>query len=409
MKIDFHCHTLSTKSHEETKRNVTDDLFKEKVLSTGVECLAITNHNHFDREQYLRLRELVAESTLVWPGIELDVKGKVSSGHIIVIGNPDNISQFTSFVAKLAIDSADDYELDSDQLAVLFNKNDFFMIGHFVKHKSLELKDLIHLNSKIDQKTRFLKEPGSLTSIGVLHSYDHRVLIGSDVQDWDKYQECNFGDLKFPIDTYSNFLKLLDKNDVLINDMIKQRHVEDIVVYGEAENKNYEYQMPVYNDVNVIFGDKGSGKSEILKSLYRYYEVEKGIKPVFFEGGSKDEWFSKKLITDDAEYDASLYKISDKKGYEFSQILNYSESNPKPVLAFVNYYKYMSKNAKRKRMLILNIEKEHTFETKMLDIYKKEYEIVKTFGEEQKQFTINRRLKSNEEFIKKFEIYKNEK
>lgn len=400
MKIDFHCHTKATKSNENIKRNVTNELFKSKTENVGVECIAITNHNAFDLTQYNALKESVKEATMVWPGIELDVKGDISNGHIIVIGNPDNIDEFNMFVDQLEIENVDTYEISISRLSSYINDIDVFMIGHFVKHKSLDIKDLEKLKSLLTKKTRLLMEPGSLTSIGVLHSYNHRVLIGSDVQDWDKYEECNFGDLKFLIDTYSNFLKLIDKNINLINDLIKENYVEDVNVYGDTKNKNFKFMMPIYNDVNIIFGDKGSGKSEILKSLNQYYTVEKSLEPVFYEGGSKDEWFSKKLKKISTDFDCSLYEITDKKYEELMYIKNYKDANPKSLSTYINYFNELSTNKKRKNMAILNIKKTHSFDIVNYSILKNEYNKIKKFCDDVQKFKIN---KSNP----KYDVFNN--
>ncbi len=48
MKIDLHCHTKAKKKGEGTARNVTPELFREKVANADVKIVAITNHNHFD-------------------------------------------------------------------------------------------------------------------------------------------------------------------------------------------------------------------------------------------------------------------------------------------------------------------------------------------------------------------------
>lgn len=52
MKIDLHCHTLNCKKGDGKSRNVTSELFKEKIEAAGVEIVAITNHNYFDVNQY---------------------------------------------------------------------------------------------------------------------------------------------------------------------------------------------------------------------------------------------------------------------------------------------------------------------------------------------------------------------
>lgn len=67
MKIDLHCHTKSTKSGDGEGRNVTVDVFKEKISNADVKIVAITNHNEFDVEQYDELENAVKEFCPVWP------------------------------------------------------------------------------------------------------------------------------------------------------------------------------------------------------------------------------------------------------------------------------------------------------------------------------------------------------
>ena len=42
MKIDLHCHTKSIKHGEKKTRNVTKELFKEKIANADVKIVAIT-------------------------------------------------------------------------------------------------------------------------------------------------------------------------------------------------------------------------------------------------------------------------------------------------------------------------------------------------------------------------------
>lgn len=53
MKIDLHCHTKKIKKGDPVTRNVTAELFAEKIQNADVEIVAITNHNTFDLEQYV--------------------------------------------------------------------------------------------------------------------------------------------------------------------------------------------------------------------------------------------------------------------------------------------------------------------------------------------------------------------
>ena len=52
MKIDLHCHTKAIKKGDGSGRNVTPELFKEKIETADIKIIAITNHNAFDLNQY---------------------------------------------------------------------------------------------------------------------------------------------------------------------------------------------------------------------------------------------------------------------------------------------------------------------------------------------------------------------
>ncbi len=58
MRIDLHCHTKRTKKGDGEGRNVTVELFKEKISDADIRIVAITNHNAFD----LRQHRIIAKS-----------------------------------------------------------------------------------------------------------------------------------------------------------------------------------------------------------------------------------------------------------------------------------------------------------------------------------------------------------
>ena len=86
MRIDLHCHTKQIKSGDGEKRNVTPAVFREKILNADVGIVAITNHNAFDYEQYVTLRDMVSDVCAVWPGVEIDIQGSNKKRyHLIVV------------------------------------------------------------------------------------------------------------------------------------------------------------------------------------------------------------------------------------------------------------------------------------------------------------------------------------
>ena len=119
MRLDLHCHTKKVKNGDAYTRNVTKELFPEKMGETNVKIIAITNHNQFDYNQYLELKETVSIFCDIWPGIELDIVGKKNTdgkfnrGYLIVIANPKNQLLFNQKVNELIGEqNPDDFLVD---------------------------------------------------------------------------------------------------------------------------------------------------------------------------------------------------------------------------------------------------------------------------------------------------------
>ena len=109
MKVDLHCHTLKVKSGDAVTRNVSVDVFAQKIMDADVKIVAITNHNTFDLAQYIKFRDAVKQYCQVWPGVELDIldDSKVH-WHLIIVANPQNLSAFDEHVSLLLKDANKD-------------------------------------------------------------------------------------------------------------------------------------------------------------------------------------------------------------------------------------------------------------------------------------------------------------
>lgn len=371
MKIDLHCHTKRTKIEESELRNVPIEKFREKIEFSGVKMLAITNHNCFFRDNYEEFKDIVKDICYVIPGIEFDVEGiNKSRGHIILIANPDEVNKFEEKVNNITAGfTPDNFIINSHKLYNEFKDMDIIYIAHFFKDKQLSMEDLNDFQNLMINPLRLLKEASNIVSIGVLQSNSHRAIIGSDVINWDNYEKCNFGNLKFEIKNFKNLLKLVDKDTGLINDLINENFDEKIKVYGKSSTKEYPFELPIYDDVNIIFGDKGSGKTEILYSLKNYYET-KGVKYVWFSGGDKEQWYKQITNVGNDEYDVKNMKLNDDFGNELKKVINYNDSIPVSIKSYYKYYKYLSKNKKKELIKSLYINKNHKFEnTKYKKLY----------------------------------------
>lgn len=260
MKIDLHCHTKATKKGDSKKRNIDAINFKNKVNSAGVKMVGIANHNVFDKLQYDEFITEVKNDFMIWPGIELDVEGlDKEQGHVVIISNPSSVNLFKEKVDEILGNTpADAFNCSIDNLIKLVNSIDCIVMPHYYKPKSLNEKSIIYIRNKISEKYRLLYEPANFRSLGILINHEKNSIIGSDVKDWNKYHQNEFANLKIDVDSYEQFMFLVKKDIALIETLLNNQYKTKIDI---SYNKKIKEEVEFYDDVNIIFGSKGTGKS----------------------------------------------------------------------------------------------------------------------------------------------------
>ena len=267
MKIDLHCHTLSTKKGDGPGRNVTPEVFRSKIEMADVKIVAVTNHNYFDIEQYYALKTAVEDICMVWPGIEIDAKGTVDKFHLIVICNPDDLSKFDERSKNLFNGEDINNSLHSmESICSAYSDCDVIFIPHFHnKRPAISEEDREKLITQVNDPARVFIEPRDHRTLGVLISNSFNAIIGSDVKDWTQYEKCTFAELRLPVGSFSEFLLLSRRDAGVVKTLLCQK--PPIVMVGKP-HASVSLSLEIYPDVNIIFGQKGTGKTEILKSLY---------------------------------------------------------------------------------------------------------------------------------------------
>ncbi len=286
MKIDIHTHTKKCKSGDAHTREITAKQFCEAVLATDVGVIAITNHNAFDLVQFRQIQASIG-GVQVWPGVELDIVENGVRGHLLVIVSPTVVEQFSDAVQLITkATTPDAFTMAVEKVLSCFDALKPLYVAHY-KQKQPSLPDaaLAKLEAGTKHPNFVLKEVTNAISAGIYISHGNSSIYGSDLQDWAKYTECaaELPDLRLPVDSFEHFCLLLDKDPTTINTALDRKTTEQLML--RPFDDGLVLAIRAYNDINIVFGPKGTGKSCILKAIARHYS-ENGIEASVYESGS---------------------------------------------------------------------------------------------------------------------------
>lgn len=205
---------------------------------------------------------------------------------------------------------------------------------------------------------RVIKEVTNAISAGIYISHGHASIYGSDVHNWSTYKSdsVNLPDLRLPVESFGHFCLLLEKDPTTINTALDKKVAEDIILTPFEDDARLGFR--VFNDINVVFGPKGTGKSCILTAIAKHYS-EMGIEATVYESASDrlDEIFDTRGR--DLSVDLNIFGISHCKG-EIAKLKKASEVDITSVEKYVNYFrsKTANKNAKKIKIKSIDIEQE---------------------------------------------------
>ena len=361
MKIDLHCHTIAVKKGDGPGRNVTPELFKSKIEQADIKIAAITNHNKFDLNQYLLLCDAVNNMCQLWPGVEIDVFEPGSKRwHLIVIANPKETELFSKNVNKLFYgDNLDECTHTLDEIYNSFKDLDVIYITHFhEKRPAIPAEDGDKLDKLVKESYRVFKETSNEKSMGIFANYRYNVLVGSDVKEWSKYEESVFSELKLPVDSFEQFCLLARRDDTVVNTLLNKKESKKLIAHPAP---NVDINICLYADINIIFGQKGTGKTEIIKSLCDEI-IAAGYNCVKYVASERDGDFKYLLKKEGVKRSSILMNVDDCNS-EFESIQNWIDINPTHFNNYINWKKTESNSANKTRMKITRaseLTKEHT-------------------------------------------------
>jgi predicted ATPase len=352
VKIDIHVHTKKTKQGDATTREVAPEKFSKIVQSTDVKILAITNHNVFDLEQFNQMESLLAGSVQIWPGIELDVIDDGKRSHLIVIVSPRKRDEFTQIINRLTDEkSADEFTISLEDTVSAFENLQPLYVAHYLgKKPDMSEASILKLLTMGINANRVIKEATNSISAGIFIAHGHKSMYGSDVQDWDKYTEKvdELPELRLSVDSFEHFCLLLEKNVPAIDTAIERKHSE-ILTLQPFEDET-RVKIRAFNDINIIFGPKGTGKTKILEAIAKYYSNH-GIKASVFESAPD------KLADRFDIKGKNIEEVIDLQGIdccceEINRIKKAKESDITSLYKYREFFKSENKNKNAKKMKI---------------------------------------------------------
>lgn len=301
-KIDLHVHTKSTISDSDFE--LYENALYNYVHECSIDAIAITNHNCFDLDQYEKIVKLLPD-IVVFPGIEINI-GIERKGHLIVIADNKDYFDFYQKCLKVKekIKTNQDF-VDLQYFRKIFNDLEkYILIPHYEKKPKVEkniikdLKEYIQCG-EVDSIKKFMY---------TLKGNEITPVIFSDYRPGNKKEE-------FPTrQTY------IDASNLSIQSIKKALFDKKVSLSPENGNQIFEIlpKLPISTGLNVILGERSSGKTHTLNAIYKAHPNCKYIKQFSLlemnENDTNDK-FKKRLI-------ASQSEIEEKYLLEFGNVVS---------------------------------------------------------------------------------------
>ena len=260
-KIDLHIHTVATISDKHFVFSL--EKLKEYVTTMAIDCIAITNHNHFDKDQF---EAIALELNIsVFPGIEIDLEG----GHILLISDNKELDDFKERcnLVQAEITTSQDY-ITLEKLQTVFpHLSKYLLIPHYDKKPILKQDIIDKLKPNISA--------GEVTSIRKFKSC---------LKEPDKLVPVIFSDMRFyeELNSFSTRQTFIDLDEITHNG-IKLCLFDKDKVFLSKDDGNQLFQvtddgLKISTGLNIVFGERSTGKTFTLNRICNSFDKVKYIK-----------------------------------------------------------------------------------------------------------------------------------
>lgn len=254
-RCDLHIHTVPSVS--DRAFTYDKDVLLDYVAKTGLDVIAITNHNLFDYAQFQDIKNSLP-SIVVLPGIEVDLE----KGHILVIANNDDKSlfEFNSICenVKNLINTKDDY-ISYDRFIQLFGDlTKFLLIPHYEKEPKLH-KEVIEklgrniISGEVSSVKKFIYLKKEETELTPVYFSDFRIEKGVTPEMYPVSH--TFFDVD-EVDVNTLKLCLMDKTKVSLS---SDNGIELFQIFPNGQMLS--------TGLNIMFGKRSTGKTHTLNAI----------------------------------------------------------------------------------------------------------------------------------------------
>lgn len=260
-KIDLHLHTVSSISDRAFDFSL--DKLKEYVTNSELDCIAITNHNLFDRLQFETISSALPITVL--PGIEIDLEG----GHILLISENnelDNFSTLCNLVTAEIRTNTDTISLEKFN-SIFPDLSKYILIPHYDK-KPIIPEGII----------KILKPNISAGEVASVRKFK------ACIKETDNLVPVIFSDIRLSSDL-SNFpirQTFIDLDEITFTG-IKSCLFDKGKVFLSKDDGNKLFQVTedginISTGLNVVFGERSTGKTYTLNRICDSFENVKYIR-----------------------------------------------------------------------------------------------------------------------------------
>lgn len=260
-KIDLHIHTSPTISDSVFEFSL--DEFSRYVRDASLDAVAVTNHNIFEKDQYLEIARTL--DAIVFPGIEINLE----MGHALVIADPEMVDEFEELcrLVTAEISDAKDQIFFSKFVEIFGDLNRYLIIPHYDKKPAISGGILQSLDpyitaGEVDSEKKFVRA----------------------IRDDEKLTPVLFSDtrIRLELGRLPTRQTYVDCGDISIASL-KECLRDKSKVALSAEDGNQLFQLfddgqKLSTGLNILLGERSSGKTYTLNRIEKENPNVKYIK-----------------------------------------------------------------------------------------------------------------------------------